>query len=137
MSDEVLLMGNNKTPIFLAVLFVLCIMGGLPPTSISADEAVGRKEIKKEIQQQNNPYTNAKISIKIIPSVRKTFGYDILLYDRPLVHQPNIPGLPGNDGFKTREQAKKVAGFVVRKIRNNEMPPTVTIEDLNKMAVLK
>jgi hypothetical protein len=137
MSDEVLLMGNNKTPIFLAVLFVLCIMGGLPPTSISADEAVGRKEIKKEIQQQNNPYTNAKISIKIIPSVRKTFGYDILLYDRPLVHQPNIPGLPGNDGFKTREQAKKVAVFVIRKIRKNEMPPTVSIDDLKNMGILK
>ena len=137
MSDEVLLMGNNKTPIFLAVLFVLFIMGGFPPTSISADEAVGRKEIKQEVQQQNNPYTNAKISIKIIPSVRKTFGYDILLYDRPLVHQPNIPGLPGNDGFTTRERAKRVAEFVVKKIRNNEMPPTVTIGDLNKMAVLK
>jgi hypothetical protein len=137
MNDEILLMGNNKTPIFSAVLFVLCIMGGFPPTSISADEAVGRKEIKKEVRQQNNPYTNAPISIKIIPSVRKTFGYDILLYGRPLVHQPNIPGLPGNDGFTTRERAKRVAEFVVKKIRNNEMPPTVTIGDLNKMAVLK
>ena len=53
MNDEVLLMGNNKTPIFLTVLFVLFIMGGLPPTSISADEAVGRKEIKKERQEGN------------------------------------------------------------------------------------
>jgi hypothetical protein len=130
-------MGNKKNHIFLAVLFVLFIMGGFPPTSISADEAVGRKETKKEVQQQKNPYTNAKISIKIIPSVRKTFGYDILLYGRPLVHQPNIPGLPGNDGFKTREQAKKVAVFVIRKIRKNEMPPTVSIDDLKNMGILK
>ena len=130
-------MGNKKNHIFLAVLFVLFIMGGFPPTSISADEAVGRKEIKKEVQRQNNPYTNAKISIKIIPSVRKTFGYDILLYGRPLVHQPNIPGLPGNDGFKTREQAEKVAVFVIRKIRKNEMPPTVSIDDLKNMGILK
>jgi hypothetical protein len=128
-------MRNNKrtNTIFLAVLFMLFIFSGLPVTSISANEHGGKKEVK----QQKNPYANAQITIKIIPSVKNTFGYDILLYGRPLVHQPNIPGLPGNDGFTTKERAQKVAEFVVKKIRNNEMPPTVTIEDLNKMAVLK
>jgi hypothetical protein len=53
------------------------------------------------------------------------------------VHQPNIPGLAGNEGFSTKERAQKVAEFVVKKIRNNEMPPTISIEDLNNMGVLK
>ena len=53
------------------------------------------------------------------------------------MHQPNIPGLPGNEGFTTKERAQTVAEFVVKKIRKNEMPPTVSIEDLNKMGVLK
>ena len=128
-------MGNIKstTPIFLAALFMLFIVAGVPGTSISADEAVGKQEVK----QQKNPYANAEITIKIIPSANNTFGYDILLYGRPLVHQPNIPGLPGNEGFTTKERAQTVAEFVVKKIRNNEMPPTVTIEDLNNMGVLK
>jgi hypothetical protein len=39
----------------------------------------------------------------------------------------NIPALPGNEGFSTREEAQTVAEFVVKKIRKNEMPPTVTI----------
>ena len=116
------------TPIFLAILFMLLIFSGLPGTSISADEAV---------KQQENTYANAEITIKILPSVNKTFGYDILLHGRPLVHQPTIPGLPGNEGFTTKERAQTVAEFVVKKIRNNEMPPTVTIEDLNSMGVLK
>jgi hypothetical protein len=133
MSEEMLLMGNNKTPIFLAFLFMLFIFAGFPGTSISEDEAASKKEVK----QQKNPYANAQISIKIIPSVKKTFGYDILFHGRPLVHQPNIPGLPGNEGFTTKEKAQKVAEFVVKKIRNNEMPPTVTIEDLNNMDILK
>ena len=114
--------------IFVAVLFMLFIFAGLPGISVSADETV---------KQQKNPYTNAEITIKIIPSANKTFGYDILLYGRPLVHQSNIPGLPGNEGFTTRERAQTVAEFVVKRIRNNEMPPTVTIEDLNNMGVLK
>ena len=56
---------------------------------------------------------------------------------KPLVHQPSIPAIPGNDGFTTKGRAQKVANFVVKKIRNNEMPPTVTIDDLNKLDVLK
>ncbi len=92
---------------------------------------------KEEVKQQKNPYANAEITIKIIPSTQKTFGYDILLHGKPLVHQPNIPALPGNEGFSTREKAQTVAEFVVKKIRKNEMPPTVTIEDLNKMGVLE
>ena len=108
-------------------------MACLPGTSISADEAAAKKEVKP----QKNPYANAEITIKILPAAKKTFGYDILLYGRPLVHQPTIPGLPGNEGFTTNKRAQEVAEFVVKKIRNNEMPPTVTIEDLNKMGVLK
>jgi hypothetical protein len=123
-------MGSNKRPftIILTVLCLLFIFTSLPAISTaSIDEA----------NQQKNPYSNAEITIKIIPSVNKTYGYDILLNGRPLVHQPHIPGLPGNEGFITRERAKIVAEFVVKKIRNNEMPPTVSIEDLNSMGVLK
>ena len=45
-----LLVGNNKStvPVFLAVLFMLFIMAGLPGTSISADEDAGKQEVKKE-----------------------------------------------------------------------------------------
>lgn len=119
--------------IFLAVLSMLFIFASLSGASLSADESAGRKEVK----QEKNLYSSAEITIKIVPSTSITFGYDILLYGRPLVHQPNVPGLPGNKGFTTREKAQTVAEFVVMKIRNNEMPPTVTIEDLNNMGVLK
>ena len=132
-----LLMRNNKTPVFLAVLLMLFIFVGVPVTVIFANETVAKQEVKKEVKQQKNPYANAQISIKIIPATKKTFGYDILVNGKPLIHQPNIPALPGNDGFTTKGRARKVAEFVVKKIRKNEMPPTVTIEDLNNMSVLK
>jgi hypothetical protein len=131
-NEELNFMENNKSAItiFLASLFIFAL---LPGTSISANGTANKQEVK----QQKNPYANAQISIKIIPSVKKTFGYDILLHGRPLIHQPNIPGLPGNEGFTTKGRAQKVAEFVVKKIRKNEMPPTVTIENLNSMGVLK
>jgi hypothetical protein len=129
------MMRNNKrkTHIFLIVLLMLFIFTGLRGTSIFADDAAGKKEVK----QQKNPYASAELTIRIMPATNNTFGYSILLSGKPLVHQPNIPGLAGNEGFKTREKAQTVAEFVVKKIRQNEMPPTVTIEDLNKMSALK
>jgi hypothetical protein len=101
-------------------------------TSLSTDNSAAQ-----EVKQKENLYAKAEIITKIIPSVNNTFGYDIYVYGRPFVHQPNIPGLPGNEGFTTEERAQIVAEFVVKKIRNNHMPPTVTIEDLNTMDVLK
>jgi hypothetical protein len=127
-------MRNNKSriQIFLAVLFMFFIVACLPGTSLAADGPAG-----KDVKEQENPYANAEISTKIIPSANHTFGYDILLYKRLLVHQPNIPGLPGNEGFTTEEKARTVADFVVQKIRRNEMPPTVAMEDLKALGVLK
>jgi hypothetical protein len=116
-----------------AVLLMLFIVAGLSGTSLSADDPADKKEVK----EQKNPYADAELTIKIVPSANNTFGYDILLYGRPFVHQPNIPGLPGNEGFTTKERAQTAAEFVVKKVRNNEMPPTVTIEDLDTMGVLK
>jgi hypothetical protein len=124
-----LLLSLELTGAVLVLLFIVACLFGI---SLSADEATGQ-----EMKQQKSPYANADITIKIIPSANNTFGYDILLYGRPLVHQPNIPGLPGTEGFTTKEKAQTVAEFVVKKIRNNEMPPTVTAEDLNAMGVLK
>ena len=129
------IMGSNKRAIsiFLTVLFMLFIFAGLPATSLAIEKVAGKQEVK----QQNNPYAKAKIAIKIIPSVNNTFGYDIFINGQPALHQPHIPALPGNKGFTTKERAQKVAEFVVKKIRKNEMPPTVTIDDLKKMDVLK
>jgi hypothetical protein len=118
--------------IFLAVQLILFIFLGFPGTSVAAEEAAG-----SVVKQQKNPYANEELAIKIIPAANNTFGYDIHLYGGPLVHQPTIPGLPGTQGFSNKERAQTVAEFVVKKIRNNEMPPTVTIEELNNMGVLK
>jgi hypothetical protein len=134
-----LLMRNSKVTfsIFFAVLFILYILAGLPVISMAMEGSAGKHVFKKEIKEQKNPYANAKIITRITSSANKTFGYDIFLNGQVLVHQPSIPSLPGNDGFTTKEKAQKIADFVVKKIRKNEMPPTVTTNDLKKMGVLK
>ena len=86
-------MGSNKRTIsiFLTVLFMLFIFAGLPATSLSAEKVAGKQEIK----QQNNPYAKAEITIKIIPSVNKTFGYDIFINGQPAIASAPYTGIAG------------------------------------------
>ncbi len=73
---------NPSSFLFSIVLFImLLIFTGLPAISILADETV-----QNESMQQKNPFANSEITIKIIPAVNNTFGYDILISGRPLVH---------------------------------------------------
>jgi hypothetical protein len=116
----------------IVVLLMLPIVVCQTGTSLSRKDTPATQEVK----QKENPYANAEIATRIIPSVNNTFGYDILLYGRPLVHQPTIPGLTGNESFATQERAQTVADFMVKKIRENKMPSTVTMEDLNTVGVL-
>ena len=86
--------------------------------------------------ERENPYKDAEIDAVIISSEENTFGYDIYLYDEVLIHQPSCPGQPGNLGFATAEEAIKVADLVIKKLRNNEMPPTVTTQELQELKIL-
>jgi hypothetical protein len=79
---------------------------------------------------------NASYTYIIIPAPNKTWGYDIYMEKRLLIHQPGAPGLPGNEGFKTKTGAEKVAKLVIVKIKKGEMPPTVTIDEMKKLKVL-
>jgi hypothetical protein len=81
-------------------------------------------------------YKNSEIIFKYIPAANNTWCYDIYSDDRLMIHQPSVPGLPGNEGFKTKEQAKKVAQLVIKKIKNGEMPPSVSTEEMTKLKVL-
>jgi len=75
--------------------------------------------------------------IKIFKNDSLGFGYDIIVNGKPYVHQPNIPAVPGNRGFSTEESARKAANLVAFKIKNNIMPPSVSIKELDSIGVLK
>ena len=61
------------------------------------------------------------------------WGYDIYIDGQQSIIQPSVPGVPGNDGFKTEEDAKIIGEFVANKIRKNIMPPTVSTEELDSL----
>ena len=88
-------------------------------------------------QRLPSPVENKNLSYKIIPSVNKTWGYEIYNNGKLFIHQASIPAAPGNEGFKTKADAEKVAKLVIDKIRKGEMPPTVSVEEMKKLKVIK
>ena len=77
-------------------------------------------------------FAKAKLSYKIIAAAANTFCYDIFSDGKLLIHQPSVPGMPGNKGFKDKASAERVAEVVMKKIKNGEMPPTITADDMKK-----
>lgn len=75
------------------------------------------------------------LSYNIIPAEQNSFGYDIFDGNRKLIHQPSIPGLPGNKGFNKKDDAEKCARLVIHKINLNIMPPTVTKKELDSLKI--
>ena len=54
-----------------------------------------------------------------------------------MIHQTSAPGLPGNEGFKTKTDAEKVAQLVIDKIEKGEMPPTISIDEIKKLNAIE
>ena len=54
-----------------------------------------------------------------------------------MIHQTSAPALPSNEGFKTKDDATKVALLVIEKIKKGEMPPTISIDEMKKLNVIK
>ena len=87
--------------------------------------------------RQASAYANTKLTYKIIDAPKHTYGYDVFADGRLMIHQTSVPALPGNEGFKTKEDATKVALLVIEKIKKGEMPPTISIDEMKKLNVIK
>lgn len=116
------------------------------PMSHEEREMQEMKEMTEKAKQQpqGNPYKDAKIDVLVYnnDTVKQDakytgYGYAILVFGSKQVNQPHKPGMPGLEGFKTAAAAKKVGDFVAYKIRNNLMPPSVTMQEMDSLGVLK
>ena len=97
----------------------------------------------KQETPKENPYANAEIEIQVFmndttaDSALGGFGYNIFLFKGLYVHQPHIPAINGNRGFSSAADAEKTGGLTAYKIRNNIMPPSLSVKELDSLGVLK
>ncbi len=74
---------------------------------------------------------------KVIFSPETGWGYQIFKEDKLYINQPNIPAVPGNNGFKKEEDAHAVAKYIIEKLNNGIFPPTISVEELDSLGVNK
>ena len=79
----------------------------------------------------------ANLTYQVIATEGGGYGYDVYADGKRLIHQPTIPGQPGTSGFKRKSDSEKVAKLVVRKLKNREIPPAVTEEELRALKVIE
>ncbi len=77
----------------------------------------------------------SEYNIKIISAPGNSYGYEISKDNSVIIRQPNIPGMPGNKGFKLKADAQKVASLAVSKLSHGMMPPTIEKKEMDKLHI--
>ena len=125
-----------KTVKSLAALILFCCMSSTMLFA-QAPSAPAQPDSSAAKFPEATAYASTKLTYKIIDAPKHTHGYDVFADDRLMIHQTSVPALPGNEGFKTKEDATKVALLVIEKIKKGEMPPTVSIDEMKQLNVIK
>lgn len=88
---------------------------------------------------ESKPSSTANIEVKTFlhnnDGHKEGYGYDIVVDGKLYIHQPHIPAVSGNHSFKTEADAKKAGELAAYKIRNNIMPPSITVEELDSLGI--
>lgn len=79
----------------------------------------------------------ADVYFKVFRNDSDGWGYDVYRDDAVFIHQPHVPAIVGHRGFSTEEDARRVAALVAEKIREEMMPPTVSLQELTELGVVK
>ena len=106
------------------------------PSTDNKELPIKRQE-KKKAREKNKQQELVveKLSLKIIDSEYTGFGFEILQGSSPLIIQPHIPAIQGMKGFDTKEQASIIGNYMIYKINNGIMPPSITVHDLDSLEI--
>ena len=109
-----------KTIIFLG-LYACIVLTSLAPNP---------KQLRLKNQDYGILYQyNDSLQYETYPQV-KGWGYRIYLRYKLIINQPNIPAISGNLPFSNEADAKKIALLASAKIAQGQMPPTLSIEEI-------
>ena len=100
------------------------------PVLDSASSSPNTIVAKDEVSNSSSDF-----SVEVLYTKDLGWGYDILMNGKAFVHQPHIPAVAGGKGFSTKEDALKTANFVIKKLEQKIMPPSLTVQELDSLGV--
>ena len=117
------------------LLLLLCLFALAAMKQANAQTGSGKKKPNAKVKQAKPTVEQQHLTYIIIPAEKNTFGYDILSNNQKLIHQLSIPGMTGNKGSATKQDAEKVANLVMNKVSHNIMSPTIEKRKLDSLKV--
>ncbi len=103
--------------------------------SFACSNNVEKERPTAEKASQEEAASHEEYAVEVIPSAEGTFGYHILKNNKPFIRQLHIPGVAGNKGFSSKEEARKVGELVRDKLEKGSFPPTVTKAELDSLQI--
>jgi hypothetical protein len=91
---------------------------------------------KKSVKKAKLSYDDYKIEIKTIREEGLGWGYDIYLDGALHMHQPHIPAVNGNQGFRDEAAAQKTAELIVWKMKHHISPPSISTQEMDSLGIL-
>jgi hypothetical protein len=120
--------------LLIASLVAQCLHAQQTHLPLNADSIKKSSEAIKAANQKR--MADATIQYFVIKAGSSTYGYSIYIDGKLYIRQTTIPAMPGNRGFTRIEQTEKTALLAIEKIKQGELPPTLTVAELRQRKII-
>jgi hypothetical protein len=124
--------------LFLAIGMLFCLTAIAQPQPAGLSK-VQQDSVRQEMASQKRAvvaqFAKAQLTVMVTCVGNSQFGYYILADGNILIDQKNIPAVNGNKGFVSEAEAKRTAEFAIKKLKQGEMPPTISVNDLRRLKI--
>lgn len=119
------------------ICFIVCFLfaGNLGLLAQQAVDSLHREVLARQASIAGQ-MDKADIRHFVIRVPDGKYGYTVFVDGQLYIEQTSIPSIAGTAGFATTEDADRVARRVVDKIRRGEMPPSVSMNELQEMGIV-
>lgn len=75
-------------------------------------------------------------TLEVLEHLENGWGYQLFKDGKLMIDQKHIPAIQGERGFSSKENAEITGDYILRKIKNGNFPPTVSVQELDSLGVL-
>ena len=136
---------------FYSILFLFaisCILGACnnndQKKTVTVQESLNRTDTTpKSLVPEPPSFTEGSLSMKTFEvkdattGRSKGWGYDIYIDGHKTIHQPILPGIPGNSSFSSEEKAKITGNYVLNRMMKSGTFVPVSEKELDSLGVIK
>ncbi len=112
------------------LIFLLCmLLFSCSAPSINQDTS------SNGVNKSSHEVERTKFTYRITASRQGMFGYEIFHNESMIIKQSYIPSIQGLHEFRSKLDAEKLAKLMVSKLSNDEMPPTITVDEIKTLKI--